>query len=69
MVFKYKLTVNDVFSEEDPTSSEQCSESEEESDEKPDSCSANAETSVCERIAAKLAVRNGVHPGNIIVFY
>ncbi len=58
-----KLTIfDDVFAEEDPTGSEQGSEAEQKSDEKPNTSSTNAKTSVCEGFASKLAVRDSVDP-------
>ncbi len=61
--FGSRLTIfDDVFAEEDPTSTKQGSESEQKTNEKPNSSSANAEASVSERFPTKLTVRNSIDP-------
>jgi hypothetical protein len=60
--FSKPLTVDDVFSEEDPAGAEERPEAEEEADEEPYAGAANAEAAVRERVAAELPVGDGVHP-------
>ena len=58
----YLLTWDEIFPEEYPTSSDERSESEEESNEEPDPRSLVPQAAGCVRLSPQLAIGHGVNP-------
>ena len=59
-----RLTIDDVFPEEDPRGGDESAEAEEKSQKEPNASSSDSQASGGVGFAAKLAVRYGVYPAS-----